>query len=200
MPSSQERLAGAQFDVLDKAVAARAADLMKRQTIPRQTYDEWVTDLTQLSTFANQYSEVAYVAKQWTSEIPRYQQIDNVLSQRITIANPANYNPVISVSGGGCCDGCSGSRIPTLPYSPVGNYGGPSLGGTPLRGSSSIFLGGDTVFNPSVGDLIRSNANPIPFQQLPDAPLIDKSSFATQVLVAVVIGLGLWVLHTVTKK
>lgn len=200
MPSSQERLAGAQFDVLDKAVAARAADLMKRQTIPRQTYDEWVTDLTQLSTFANQYSGVSYVAKQWSSEIPRYQQIDNVLSQRITIANPANYNPVISVSGGGCCDGCSSTKIPTLPYSPVGNYGGPSLGGTPLRGSSSIFLGGDTVLNPSVGDLMRSNANPIPFQQLPDAPLIDKSSFATQVLVAVVIGLGLWVLHTVTKK
>lgn len=192
MPSNQERLIGAQFDDLDKGVARRGADLLSRSTIAKQTYDEWITDLNQLADFASQYGGVSYVSSKWSAELPRYQQVDAAMQSRIVVANPNNYNPTVSISGGGCCDDCGKTKIPTLPYTPLGNYGSNGLGST--------FFGGDTLFGtPSLGDGLR--ANMIPFQQLPsNPPLVDKSNFITSLLVAVVFTGILWGVHYATKK
>lgn len=192
MPSAQEKLIGAQFDAMDKGVARRATDLMGRQTIAKQTYDEWITDLTQLSDFANQYGAVAYVNKQWTAEIPRYQQIDALISSRVVIANPTNYDNRIPITSGGGIGGCGcGDSLNTTPYQP-GNYGGPGLGG-------SMYFGGDTLFNPSLGDAIRGGQ--LPYEPFPlPSPLIDKKQVFTQIFIAILIGASLWGFHHLTKK
>jgi hypothetical protein len=200
MPSTQERQIGAQFDILDKATAAHATNLYRKDRIAPQEYQEWLTDYYQVADFGNRYGGVAYVAKQWAAEAPRYVQIMDVLKSKIGVANPKNYDTRISISNSGqCCDGCSGTKIPTLPYTPVGNYGGGGGGSNPLRNAGNLFLSGDSNYSPSIGDAMRG-ANPLPFFEPPKKPIIDKTSFWTQILVAIIIGASLFGLHKLTKK
>lgn len=189
LSSTQDKLIGAQFDALDKGVARRAADLLPRTTIAHQVYDEWITDLTQLSDFANANAGVSYVNRQWTSEIPKYQQIDDVLAARVVVANPANYDNRLPITGGrvsGC--GCSDKGL--TPYVP-GNYGS---GG----GLGTSFFSGDTVLQQSIGDKLRGN--PLPYVPVPSASQSVGTSVFTQLLVAAIVGLVLWGFHYLTKK
>lgn len=194
MSSVDQKLVGAQFDALDKGLAARGRDLLVRPTIARQTYDEWSTDLNQLADFANSYGYVGYVAKQWRDELPRYEAVDAIIQSKIRVADPANYMPRVSISGTGCCDECNGdTKIPQLPYTPTGNYGS--------RGTGSYYFGGDSLFGgPSLGDGLRANA--LPFQPLPDKSraLVDKSNLVTSLLVAAIVAGVIWGIHYATKK
>lgn len=193
---------GAQFDIFDKAVANRAHELMARQFIYRQDYDSFKTDYNQLANFARRNSDVAYVARQWADEEPRYRWVDSALQQKIRSGNPANYDTRISISSTnlGCCDGCSGdSKIPILPYSPVGNYGTGYIPTTGRAGGSQLVY--NSAAPTSLGDMFRDlfGRKAQPTITGNDSQLIDESGIFTGIITALIIGAIFYVIHLITK-
>lgn len=192
---------GKQFDILDKSLAARGYELLARPWIYRQDYDHWMTSYNQLEKYAEENSDNSYVASQWRDEKPRYANAPSWLLAKVRTANPANYNTAISISrrtSCGCNENC-GTKIPQLPYSPLsigpGNYG-TSAG----RGGTNLFFGG----GPSVGDGLRNFFSPsnLPFFPNPqdDGKLVDKKEITNGIIVALVVGVILWLVHYLTKK
>ncbi len=206
MPSTEERNIGAQFDLLDKALAARSHELLNRSFIYRQDLDSWWTSYNQLEGYANRFSNVGYVARQWRDEKPRYAWVPDALASKVRTANPANYDTTISISGSskGCC-GCGGggTEVPQLPYAPVGSYGAGYTSDLPVRGGTSLFFGGNTSI-PSLGDALRDlfgqKPQPTMTGDYPDSKLIDESGVFTGILTAIIVGAIFYVIHLVTKS
>lgn len=193
---ASDKAVGAQFDILDKALAARLHELLARPFIARQDYDAWMTGFNQLRNYANANSNVAYVASQWEMEQRNYQGWPERLLSKVRIANPVNYDTSISVRGNRGDCGCS--SIPQLPYSPLQIPAG-NAGMIPTRGGSTIFLGGGT---PSLGDSARGFFDPISSIDLPMPPLLQeiKKDTMTGIIVALVVGAILFGIHHLNKK
>lgn len=191
---------GRQFDILDKAVAARATELYNRQYIARQDYDSWTRDYNQLKSYALANSDNSYVARQWRDEEPRYANVPNWLQGKIRVANTSNYDTSISVSGKNSSCGC-GSQIPKFDFTPS-TYVPGNGGQIPSRGGSSYTFAG---FPGSLGDNARNlfSPNSVPFFNTPDSgqnKLVKESDILTGIIVALVVGALLWGIHFVTKK
>jgi hypothetical protein len=195
-----ERLIGAQFDILDKAVADRTYYLLNKQFIYPQEYDSWRTSYSQLATFARQYSGVPYVQSQWAMEAPRYAYVPRALEQKIRTANPDNYDTRVSVSSGTSSCGC-GTNVPALAYSPIGFSGG-SGGFTPGRGGTTIFS--ESTQPLSLGDMFRdlfSNKDiPSIEGEYPESKFIDQSDILKNIITAVVVAGILYLVHRFTMK
>lgn len=197
-------VAGSQFDILDKAVAARAYELYARDWIYREDYDEWNTLYNQLQTFAQRNSNDSYVRSQWAAEEPRYVNAPKLLASKIRIANPQNYDNAISISGGCGC----GSKLTPITNSPVnfgplGHDGGLlQRGAIPTRGNQFIF----GWPSGSIGDAARNLFNPtgVPYITPPSgikqlAENVGHDTL-TGILVAITLGVVLWTVHYMTKK
>lgn len=197
-------VAGSQFDILDKAVAARGLELYAKPWIYRQDYDEWMTQYNQLRSFALSNSGDSYVSRQWKAEEPRYANAPALLASKIRVADPANYDTSMSVSGGGC--GCGSKLTPfqssPIDYRPFGGDGGMLQRGAIPTNTNSFFFGPLG----SAGDAARNLFSPsqIPFFAPPSA--IKKLAedvghdTLTGILVALIVGGVLWGVHYLTKK
>src|SRR5574341_300152 len=193
--ASGDKQRGAQFDILDKALASRLHELLSRDFIYRQDYDHWMTGYNQLAAYARENSDVTYVARQWAMEQKNYQGWPERLAAKIRTANPVNYDTTISTSGKSGCDDCwGGSKIPQLPYQGVG---GITINSTPMLPRTPTPLGGG-----SLGDSIRGLFNPPPFFEPPQPPLIQKvkNDTVTGIIVALIVGGILWGVHYLSKK
>lgn len=181
---------GAQFDILDKAVAARFWELYNRPNgIYRQDVDTWRTDYNQLEAYARANSDVPYVARQWRDEEPRYSRAVEFLLTKVRAANPSNYDTTIRIHSGGSC---GGTKIPQLNYTPMqipgSNY-------APVAGRPPTIL--------SLGDGVRNNfsGGTLPFFDSPSgfSKEIAKDSM-TGIIVAIVVGAIFWIVHSLSKK
>lgn len=151
MPSPSDRATGAQFDVIDKAVAARARELLSRQSLTLQDVQEWQTDYNQLASFGRLNSSVEYVARQWRDEEPRYANVVQYMMQKVTQPvkyTPRLYNENLSLSGN-CC-GCSSEKDGTQ----LTDKGGG--GNTIIAPRGSTPFSGTSFPAPSVGDAIKN--------------------------------------------
>lgn len=75
--SKQDRKIGSDFDQADKLVAAYLVTLSAKADAGTLTADDMISagdQITQLAQLAEQQKGVAYVAKQWAAEQPRYAQ------------------------------------------------------------------------------------------------------------------------------
>lgn len=195
--ASNDKQRGAQFDILDKALASRLHELLARPYIARQDYDFWMTGYRQLEAYARENSDVAYVRSQWEMEQRNYQGWPERLLAKVRTANPINYDTSISVSGRGAC---SSSNIPQLPYSPLA-IPPSTYGGMPSRGGTNLFFG-DTFAPQTIGDGLRGLFNPsdIPFLNPPTITEEIKRDTLTGIIVALVVGAVLWGIHSLRKK
>lgn len=197
MPSVTEKAAGRQYDILDKATANRAIELMQRSSIYRQDFDSFITSYNQLDAYARNNSN-SYIAPRWADEIKRYNQVIPILQSKVRTADPSNYITSISISGQdpkgvACCNSCTGGG-----YTP-GNYGGGGDTILPGRGSN-IFVGGNTQL-PSLGDAFRNLFNPQQEPFLDNEGLVHGSDIFSNVLTALIVGVILYVIHyVITKK
>lgn len=197
---------GAQFDILDKAVAARARELLSRDSVSIQDVQEWQTDYAQLAAYGRNNSDVPYVARQWKDEEPRYANVVSWLMQKVKAPvayTPRLYDARIPISGyDGCC-GCSDSnqQLPTLPPIDMrGNYGGgvPTRAGTIFNVPGTVGDGIKNFLFPTAGQF---QAPQIPLQQeQQQTKLIDPGWISNSVIAAIVIGAVFFVIHYVTKK
>lgn len=207
MPSVQERQIGSNFDILDKAVAGRFFELNSRPTIARQTYNEWLTEYNQLAAYARNNSNVAYVARQWAAEEPRYRGTFATLQAKIVDTplvkyTPSLYNSDISIKSGGCCGCGSDNQLPTLPGT---NYT-PGTTNIPQRPGTTIAVSTGSGF-PSLGDLLRDlfgtpKAAEVPMinAPYPDSQLINESGIFSGIITALIVGAILYVIHRATMK
>lgn len=197
--SVQER----QLVAMIQGTANRFHELYARPYISRQDYDSWVRDYNQVENFARQNSGDKRIYQHWyNEEKPRFARSAEFLQSKIRTANPANYNTAVSISGGGDCCECGSSKIPQLPYAPVGNYGGGGSGSILPRGGSGVNIFSDSP-DISIGDMFRdlfgTGGNPNT-GEYPDSKLIDQSGIVSGIITALVVGGILWILHSVTKN
>lgn len=189
---NDETIIGSQFDALDQALAARGLELYSRPSIYRQDYDEWIADYNRLESFANRYSYVPYVVRQWNAEKPRYANAPALLLSKVRIAqNLQTYDTSIPVDGGCNCFGSNALPSVNIPPSTLGISGSHPAG--------NYFFGGN-----SLGDNARQLLSPnnLPFFPNPQGggKIIDKKEVFSGVLVALIVGVLLWGVHYLTKK
>ncbi|HEV7738619.1 MAG TPA: hypothetical protein VGO47_14760 [Chlamydiales bacterium] len=208
MPDVSQRQVGAQFDILDKAVASRYYELNSRQTIARQTYNAFLTDYHQLESYARANSNVPYVARQWLAEEPRYKNVFASLQSRIVESpvrvpyTPALYNSDISISSTSSCKPCCGggglAALPGTNYIP----GTTTVNQRP--GSGTVITSNMPQF-PSLGDMLRglfgvNKPQEVPNIEYPNSPLINESGIFTSIITALIVGAVLYIIHRATKK
>jgi hypothetical protein len=210
---------GAQYDILDIAVANRLRDLASRQHITVYDYREFQTDYNQLVNFATMHSDVKYIREKWSTEEPRYAGWPERLRGKIVdeestdylsimptrkIADPRNYDFTLSLSGGSnngnfpcgpCCGGSdSGKGI---------DYKNPNPDKIAPRGGNSFLFAASPGKIDSLGDLFRNLLTPqdIPLLDTPypDNPNIDQHEIIKGIITAVIIGGVLYVIHRATQ-
>lgn len=101
---SQEKEIGKAFDELDKQVAAYLTPLLAQPTITLAQLNEVAGVYGQLQGFAQQYSGVTYVARQWADEQPRYAQVLQALTAKLppagsAVVTDASGQPVGTIQG-----------------------------------------------------------------------------------------------------
>lgn len=191
-------LAGNQFVTLDKAIAARARDLLSRDSLTFQDVQEWQTDFNQLQIFAESHADDRYIAQGWSEEKPRYANVVSWLMAKVQQPvryTSSLYNEDLPFTSQGC--GCNGN-----------DYGSGDNSGVSLRPAT---VPHNTVFPlPNVGDAARN------YFGLPDigghystpqvnAPLgggesIPTSNILQYLLLAGILGALLWAVYKVSKK
>ncbi len=82
-PSPQERKIGSDWDQADKQVAAELTAIDQQSTVTAQDFARAQDLVSQLGQLAQQQSGIAYVAKQWQAEAPRYQTALQKLASKI---------------------------------------------------------------------------------------------------------------------